>query len=1018
MEPIVDRRRALSAHELRYEPIGERFFLGREELALRLKVFLLLRYLMENAGRLLSKVELTRALWPDSHVAPTVLKGCVAELRAALQEDPAAPRYIRSVNRRGYCFFATVVEVGAPPAAAALAVSKGESLGAALIGRGEELAQLRAALSRSQVGARQLCFVIGEAGVGKTTLVDAFVASLPEVVLAVQGQCMEHRGASEAYLPFLEALGQLCRHLGAERARVLLRRHAPTWLGQLPMLLDGLDGDSLRKDTIGATPERMLRELADLLDEVTREATVVLVLEDLHWSDLATLDLLLYLGRRRAAARLLVIGLYRPEEVPPGGRGIDGLVGELGAQKVGRPLLLQGFDEGEVAAYLGARLGAPPELPGLAAAVHQRTAGNPLFVAAIAEELARTAADVEQEPRPLATLARSVPDSLRHLLEHRLRRLDEEAQRVLEAASAIGEIFPAAAVAAALSREAAAVEELCERLALQWRLVEGAGVVTWPDGTVSGVYRFRHAVYRTMLYEQTPPARRVRWHRRLARRLEQAFGLRAHEQAAELAWQFERGEEPAQAIRYLRVLARREAQRCANREAAQVLDRAMGLLPQVTERERAQLHLDLREQRGLLFRSMGDLPTALAECAALGEAAAEAGDQARLVRALLYTADAFSWFDVPRCLAVLEQAQALCLEMADSSMGLQTRGYLGFLRTTRLRWSDEDADACVAAARSLGKGEAGAAAWAGRAAQIMLYRSQYREALVAAREGMGLALEQGDVSGYLSMLNDQASILFHQGEIGRAIELQRGGIELADRNGHALFAALLRTCLAFQCNQIGAYVQGRAQAEPMLAFALEEPRGRGALLEMCRVTLALAACGLGEPRRALDHLLAIPPAEHEALAFTSTRSFAFSECWLALGELERADDEAGRLVELVAASGELNLVALGRRLRARVAMARGQWDAARGEITLALGAVERCEATIAAWRVLGTASHILRQQGQEAEARRHLHRAASELHRIAGGLSGHSELCAAFLAAGEARAILDEEARVSGGQAP
>lgn len=72
--------RALRAYELRYEPIGERFFLGREELVLRPKVFLLLRCLMENAGRLLSKGELTRALWPDSHVAPTALKGCVAEL--------------------------------------------------------------------------------------------------------------------------------------------------------------------------------------------------------------------------------------------------------------------------------------------------------------------------------------------------------------------------------------------------------------------------------------------------------------------------------------------------------------------------------------------------------------------------------------------------------------------------------------------------------------------------------------------------------------------------------------------------------------------------------------------------------------------------------------------------------------------------------------------------------------------------------------------------------------------------
>ena len=227
----------------------------------------------------------------------------------------------------------------------------------------------------------------GEAGIGKTAVVEAFraaVATDPAVWLAA-GQCVEHYGTGEAYLPVLEALGQLCRGPGGERLVGLLQQHAPTWLVQMPWLLTAAHREQLRDELQGVTRERMLREFAEVVDTLTAETPLVLILEDLHWSDYATLDLLALLARRRTPAHLLVLGTYRPVEAIVHHHPLRTVVQDLQRHGHATELPLALLSAEAVAAYLAARFPQQQFPAALAPWLHQRTDGHPLFLVTLVQ---------------------------------------------------------------------------------------------------------------------------------------------------------------------------------------------------------------------------------------------------------------------------------------------------------------------------------------------------------------------------------------------------------------------------------------------------------------------------------------------------------------------------------------------------------------------------------------------------------------------------------------------------------
>jgi len=623
----------------------ERVWRETTVVPLRPKSFAVLRHLVEHAEHLVTNDELLTAVWPGVVVSETMPRLCIREIRRALGDEATHPQFIETRPRRGYRFIAPLttpphsrpesrvqsLESGDPETTShriQTLDARRQTLDVPLVGRETELAQLHHWLDLARRGERQLVFVTGDPGVGKTTLVDAFLqglassvqrpaskqqtaSSFPVLTLdprhqtldsrpwVARGQCLEQYGEGEAYLPMLEALGQLCRGPGGTQVVTVLQRYAPTWLVQMPSLVAETELEAVQRQVAGATRERMLREMADALEALTVEQSLVLVLEDLHVSDRSTVELIAYLAQRREPARLLVVGTYRPTEVVGHEHALKAVTQELRAHGQSEELRVERLSRSAVEEYLTKRLAAPTVPVELTDLLYQRTEGNPLFLVNVVDYCVRQHLLVQEDGQ--WQLKRDgeeleVPENVQQLIEKQVERLTDNEQRLLEVASVAGKEFTTAAVAAALQRDVDSIEDVCEELAQKSQFLQEEGMAEWPDGTLSGRYAFRHVLYQNVLYDRIAEARRVRLHRLLGNCQEHAYGPRAKEIAAELAMHFERSRDHQRAVYYLHKAGEKALRQSAHQEAIRHLTKGLELLrtlPATPERWQQELALQM-----------------------------------------------------------------------------------------------------------------------------------------------------------------------------------------------------------------------------------------------------------------------------------------------------------------------------------------------------------------------------------------------------------------------------------------
>jgi predicted ATPase len=377
------------------------------------------------------------------------------------------------------------------------------------------------------------------------------------------------------------------------------------WLLQMPSLVTASDRESLSREEFGATRERMLREMGEALEVLTADLPLVLILEDLHWSDYSTLDLISYLARQRQAAQLMLIGTYRTAELIVSGHPLKAVKQELLAKQQCEELPLEYLSEEAIAKYLSIRFPVnrfPDELAGL---IHERTEGNPLFMVNAVDYLVAEGLISEHEKGwelvvEIDKVVVGVPDSIKQMIEKQVDHLDLNQQRTLEAASVAGAEFSTPALEAGLGENRTTVEERCDQLARQRQFIRDCGMQVLPDGEVVSRFGFIHALYQNVLYERMAPTRRAQLHRRIGEQGEVLYGERVREIAAELAMHFERSSNYRRAIKYLQEAAENAIRRFAFREAVGLARRGLELLKRLPDTpERAQQELWLHIALGV-----------------------------------------------------------------------------------------------------------------------------------------------------------------------------------------------------------------------------------------------------------------------------------------------------------------------------------------------------------------------------------------------------------------------------------
>lgn len=558
-------------------PSEARLLKGGDAVALSPKAYDVLLCLCERAGGLVTKDELLDAVWGRRFISEGVVKNVVQELRQALGDNPKSPRFIETVHRRGYRFIGAMEDAREAKAPTWPGPATPRESGA-VVGRATVLGRLSEWLGHSMGGQPMTVFLNGEPGIGKTTLVRRFVASLPSGVLALEGGCVEQYGQAEPYLPVLEALDRLARHDRADLVECL-GRCAPIWLAQLPWLLEEPERSRLVDQTRAVTKDRMLREFGVFLQEWTVERPLLIVLEDLHWSDHATLDLIAYLARMGPRGRWMLLTSYRP---------VDVIVNEHPLREVLRGLRLHGLcqdlpldllPESAVADYLSWRFPGATFSGEAIRAIHGRTEGLPLFLVRLADELVGRRPEAGEYSRTLVEqFLDAFPEGLRLLVEMQFERLSADGRRLLEAAAVCSRDFSADALAAAIDIDSQEAEAWCEDMVRSGNLLrrsETAGIAERP---AARRYDFLHAYYQELAYQGIAPTRLAELHRRVGEWFEHVHAGRLGDLAAELALHFEMGRQYGKAIEYLGLAAENAERRHASHEVIRLLSHAIQLL--------------------------------------------------------------------------------------------------------------------------------------------------------------------------------------------------------------------------------------------------------------------------------------------------------------------------------------------------------------------------------------------------------------------------------------------------------
>ncbi len=523
------------------------------------------------------------------------------------------------------------------------------------VARERELAQLGGFLDLTLAGQGRVIFVTGEAGSGKTALVQEFMRRAqdahPDLVVA-SGNCNAYTGTGDPYLPLREILELLTGDVEAQwAAGAITREHARRLWNTLPLTAQALveagpdlidtfvPGTALierarahapggaewlthldelvqPKATSPVVPSSQQSDLFEqytrVLQTVARQAPLVLVIDDLQWADLGSVSLLFHMGRQSASSRILVVGAYRPEQVAIRTDGerhpLEPVVNELQRQ-FGE--IAVDVDRAKSHDFVEAFLDSEPNrfAPPFREMLYQRTRGHPLFTIELLRGM-QERGDVMQDPDGGWVEGpeldwESLPARVEAVIAERMARLPQALHRTLAVASVEGEDFTAEVVARVLgTEERKTVQRLSSELDRTHRLVRALAIERLGSRRVSR-YRFRHDLFQKYLYDKLDEVERAYLHEDVGNVLEELYGDQSSEIAVQLARHFEQAGITEKAIHYLHQAGERALQLFAYQEAIAHLTRGLALLTTLQDSpQRAEQELALQLALGVAWTGM------------------------------------------------------------------------------------------------------------------------------------------------------------------------------------------------------------------------------------------------------------------------------------------------------------------------------------------------------------------------------------------------------------------------------
>jgi hypothetical protein len=510
-----------------------------------------------------------------------------------------------------------------------------------MVGHVEEMAALHAAFESAAIGEGRLFCLAGEPGIGKTTVVELFLRQLPhggERGHVGRGRCSERLIGSDAYLPILEALESIM-HAGDEPLGRLVRDVAPTWYLQLAPPGDAAAPGAVPPENRVASPERLKRELVALLKALARDRPVVLFLDDLHWADTATVDALSYAAPRCRADRIFIIGTYRPAELAAANEALLNVKLELQGHGVWREMAMALLNVADVDRYLTLQFPDHRFPAGLAGRLHDRTEGNPLFMADLVRLLRDRGVLVQRDEHwtmagGLDEVEHGLPESVRSMVQKKIAALNDADRMLMSAAAVLGPRFESAVLARGLMLDACDVEERLDALDRTSGFVRPIAERVLPDGSLSLEYGFVHVLYQNALYDALIPTRKAALSLALADALLAAYGARSADVASQLAWLFQAGRDSARAADFFLLASHNAARLYASEQAIALARRSIANAEALDGRDRYSRVMAAALQSARQHQSITRFDAAFADFRMAEAAAGALGDPVGQVNAI------------------------------------------------------------------------------------------------------------------------------------------------------------------------------------------------------------------------------------------------------------------------------------------------------------------------------------------------------------------------------------------------